>query len=128
MKDYDRNKESTYIKYWEENNLNDKAMQQKLPVNVLEWVENISEFHESFIKKYKEESDEGYFLGVDVQYPEKLHNFDNDLPFLPQMVKIGKAEKLIANLPDKTEYFLHTSNQKQDLNYELVLKKGTESD
>ena len=42
MKDYDRNKESTYIKYWEENNLNDKAMQQKLPVNVLEWVENIS--------------------------------------------------------------------------------------
>ena len=23
MKDYDRNKESTYIKYWEENNLND---------------------------------------------------------------------------------------------------------
>ena len=35
------------------------------------------------MKNYNEESDEGYFLKVDVQYLEKLHEFHNDLPFLP---------------------------------------------
>ena len=46
---------------------------------------------------------EGYFLEVDVQYPEKLHDIFNELPFLPERVKIEKVEKLVANLHDKTE-------------------------
>ena len=37
----------------------------------------------SFIKSYNGESDKGYFLEVDVQYPENLHNLHNDLPLLP---------------------------------------------
>ena len=57
-----------------------------------------------FHKKYNEESDEGYFLEVDVQYLEKLHEIHNDLPFLPERMKIEKAEELVANLHDKTEY------------------------
>ena len=48
-------------------------MSQKLPVNDFKWVEDISEFDEGFIKSYSEESDGGYFLEVDIQYPEKLH-------------------------------------------------------
>ena len=47
-------------------------MSQKLPINNFEWIEDISLFNEDFIKNYNEESDEGYFLEVDVQYPEKL--------------------------------------------------------
>ena len=27
-------------------------------------------------------SDEGYFLELDIQYPKKLHELHNDLPFL----------------------------------------------
>ena len=38
-------------------------------------------FNEYFIKNHSEESDEGYFFDVDVQYLEKLHNLPNDLPF-----------------------------------------------
>ena len=38
-----------------------------------ELIEETSQFNEDFIKNYYEESDEGYFLDVDVQYPEKLH-------------------------------------------------------
>ena len=56
-------------------------MSQKLPVNDFKCVEDISEFDKSFIKNYNTESDEGYFLEVDIQYPEKLHNLYNDLPF-----------------------------------------------
>ena len=40
------------------------------------------------IKKYNEENDEGYFLEVDVHYLEKLHEVHNDLPFLPERMKI----------------------------------------
>ena len=50
-------------------------MLQKLLVNRFEWIGHTSQFNEDFIKNYKEESDEGYFLEVDVQHPEKYMNF-----------------------------------------------------
>ena len=65
------------------------------------WVENISQFDESFIKSYKEESEEGYFLEVDLQYPEKLHKLHNDLPFLAERMEIEKVGKLVTNLNGK---------------------------
>ena len=46
-------------------------MSQKFPINNSRWIEN-------FIKNYNEESDEGYFLEADVQYPEKFHELHND--------------------------------------------------
>ena len=78
MKDYDKNNESSYLKYWDVNNLYDWAMSQKLPVNKFEWVEDTSQFNEDVIKIYNEENDEGYFLEVDVQYPKNLHKFHNE--------------------------------------------------
>ena len=75
------------------------------------------------MKNYNEERHEGYFFEVDVQYLEKLHELHNDLPFLPERMKIEKVEKLVANLHDKTEYVIHIRNLKQALNHGLVLKK-----
>ena len=49
-------------------------MLQKLPVKNFEWTIDTSQFNEDFIKNYNEESDEGYFLEVDVQY---LKNYMN---------------------------------------------------
>ena len=72
MKDYDKNKESSYLQYWDVNNLYGWAMSQKLPVNNFEWIKDTSQFNEDFIKNYNEESDEVYFLEIDVQYLEKL--------------------------------------------------------
>ena len=56
-------------------------MLQKLPVNNFEWIKDTSQFNEDFIKNYNEESDEGYFLEVDVQYLKNLNELYNDLPF-----------------------------------------------
>ena len=53
-------------------------MSQKPPVNKFEWIEDTPQFNEDFIKNYNEETDERYFLEVDVQYPEKLHGLHND--------------------------------------------------
>ena len=75
MKDYDKNKESPYLKYWDVNNFYGWAMSQKLSVIDFEWAEDTSQFNENFIKSYNDESDEGYFL----QYPERLHDLYNDL-------------------------------------------------
>ena len=50
-------------------------MSQNLPVNDFEWVI---------------ESDEEYFIEIVVQYPKKLHDLHNDLPFLPEKMKIEK--------------------------------------
>ena len=79
-------------------------MPQKFPVNNFEEIKDTSQFIKDFIKNYNEERDERYFLKVDVQYLEKLHELDNDLQFLPERMKIRKLEKLVANLHDKTEY------------------------
>ena len=82
MKDYDKDKESPCLQYWDVNNLYGWAMLQKLSVNDFEWIEDTSQFNEDFMKNYNEEIDERYFLEVDVQYPENLHNLHKNLPFL----------------------------------------------
>ena len=43
------------------------------------------------MKSHNEESDEGYFLEVDVQYPEKLHELHDDLPLSPEIMKTEKS-------------------------------------
>ena len=97
MKDYDENKESSYLKNWDVNNLYGWEMSQKFPVKKIEWIEDTPQFNEDFIKNYSEECDEGYFIEVDVQYPEKLNELHNDLPFLPERIKIEKIEKFVKN-------------------------------
>ena len=76
-------------------------MSQKLPVNGFKWVKNVSNIDEDFINNYDKDSDEGYILEVDVEYPKNLHGLHNDLPFLPERVKIDKCNKLVCNMYDK---------------------------
>ena len=66
MKNYDKNNESSYLKYLDANNLYGWAMSQKLPINGFKWTKNLSKFNEDFIKKYDENSNTGYFFEVDI--------------------------------------------------------------
>ena len=68
MKNYYKNKESLYLKYWDVNNLCEWIMSQKLPADGFERVEEMC-------------SDAGYFLEADVQYADKFYELHNDLPF-----------------------------------------------
>ena len=96
---------------------------QKLPINGFKWVEDLSQFNESLIKNYDENSDIGYFLEVDIDYPKRLFNLHKDLPFLPESKKVNKIEKLISSIEDQKKYVIHIRALKKALNHGLKLKK-----
>ena len=108
MQDFDKNKESSYLQYWDVNHSYRWEISQKLPVNNFEWIEVTSQFNQEFIKNYNEKSDKEYYLKVDVQYTKKLH----ELQKLPEIMKIQKVEKIVVNLHDKNEYVIHIRNLK----------------
>ena len=117
MKNYDKHIISSYLMYLDANNLYGLAIPQKLPVNGFKWIEKSRFF---IYKTYNENSDKGYFLEVDVDYPKKLFNLHKDLPFLPERKKVNKVEKLICGIEDKEKYVVHIKVLKQALNHGLV--------
>ena len=66
MKNYSKNKESSYLMYLDANNLYRWAVSQKLPVDSFKWNKNMSKFNEKFINNYDENSDLGCILEVDI--------------------------------------------------------------
>ena len=104
MKDYDKNKESSYLKYCDVNNLRGWVMSQKLPLDGFKWVENTSRFSKDFIEHHSEDSDTAYFIEVDVPYIEKSYNLHNDLSFFSEKMKIGKVENFVANFHYKKKH------------------------
>ena len=72
-----------------------------------------------FIKNYNENSDEGYFLEVNIEYPKTLWRSHKELPFLPERRKQEKVEKLVFTIEDKEKYVIHIRALKQALNHGL---------
>ena len=125
MKNHDRNKELSHLECLDANNLYGWAMSQKLPAGNFKFIEknDLLKFDEKFIKNYDENSDKGYILEVDVEYPKNLHKLHSDLPFLPERMKINKCTKLVNTIQDKEKYVVHILALKQALNHGLILKK-----
>ena len=121
MKNYDKNKEASFLLYVDANNLYGWAMSKKLPVDGFKWVDDLSMFSEDFIKSYDEEGDVGYLLVVDIEYPKTLRMLHSDLPFLPDRMKVNKVKKLVCNVTDKENYSIHIVALKEALNPGLKL-------
>ena len=68
------------------------------------------------MKNYDENSDKGYILEVDVEYPKNLHKLHSDLAFLPERMEINKCSKLVCNVQNKENYVIHIRALKQALN------------
>ena len=123
MKKYDKSTTSSHLMYLDAKSLHGWAMSQKRPVNGFEWVEDLSQFNEDFIKDYDKNIDEGYFLEVDVEYLKNLFSLHNDLPFLPKRNKFKKCNKLACNVHDKENHVFNIRALKQALNHGLIFKK-----
>ena len=74
------------------------------------------------LKFNDEDSDKGYTLKVDVEYPKNLNYLHSDLQFLAERMKINKCSKLVCKLYDKNNYVVHIRSFKQALNHGLILK------
>ena len=106
------------------------AMSQKLPINDFKWVEDLSEFNESFMKNYDENSDRGYFLEAVVEYPKNLFNSHKYLPFLAERKKIEKVKKLASDIEDKKKYVIRIRALKQAsriIKSRIKIKKSTQN-
>ena len=80
-----------------------------------------SKFNEDFIKNYDEDSNKGFLIEVDVEYPEELlFNKHKDFPFLPEKMKtkLNGHEKLVCNIYNKKNYIVYIRALKQALNIE----------
>ena len=62
IKNYNKDKEESFLQYLDANNLYGWAMSQKLPVSGYKWKKNMLKFNEEFIKNYDEDSDKGYII------------------------------------------------------------------
>ena len=129
VKNYDKDKENTYISYWDVNNLYGWAMSQYLPYDNFEWMSE-EEINEVNFDLVSEDSKIGYVLEVDLEYPKDLHDTHNDYPLAPEKlrvsenmlsdycldivknygIKVGEVNKLTPNLKDKNGYVIHYKN------------------
>ena len=69
------------------NNLYGDAMSEYLPYGGFKWVK----VNNKLINRILNESDNslhGYFLEVDLNYPEHLHDYHKDYPMAPEKIKI----------------------------------------
>ena len=124
MKDYDKNKPSKYLMYFDKNNLYGWAMSQKLPVHSFKWMSNQeleNLFNNQIVQVWEKTP---CILEVDLEYPEELHDLHNDYPLCPERIECENGvKKLIPNLCDKNKYVLHYKNLMQYLSLGMKLKK-----
>ena len=129
MKTYDKKAPSKYIINLDANNLYGWAMSQYLPTGGFRWMTK-NQIDKIDSAKYKEDSNKGLILEVDLEYPKDLHNLHNDYPLGPEKVKVtenmlsgycknfakkykistGLVHKLIPTLSNKEKYVLHYRN------------------
>ena len=139
MRNYNPKRTSSYIMYFDANNLYGWAMRQRLPVGQYEWI-SPDKFTREKIMSLGDDDDYGYLFEVDLHYPKNLHDLHNEYPFCPEQMacepstfmeglkqhlnlKPAAVKKLVPNLNDKKFYVLHYRNLKQALKHGLVLEK-----
>ena len=83
---YDPKKPSKFISYLDMNNLYSWAMSEYLPYNTFKWLKNIDRFN---TMSNNDKFPIGYFLEVDLEYPEELHELHNDFPLAPETVAVS---------------------------------------
>ena len=97
---YDLIKPSTFITYLDTNNLYGWARSEYLPYGGFEWLKNVDEFD---VNSINEKSEIGYFLEVDLEYPDKLHELHNNYPLAPEKLAVSSnmLSKYCKEIADK---------------------------
>ncbi|XP_049769187.1 uncharacterized protein LOC126106833 [Schistocerca cancellata] len=145
MSNYNANIDESYIIYLDVNSLYSWAMMQHLPVSDFTWIDSKTLLDTFDVTTVPDDSDVGYILEVDLEYPENIHDLHSDLPLCPEKIlppspppptttttttttdcnstKSSAPKKLISTLYDKKNYVIHYRNLKQCLQHKLQLRK-----
>ena len=121
LDNYDENKPSTFIMYFDVTNLYGYTMCDKLPTGNFKWL-NLAiydQFYDLQFLKTLLNNNTGYILEVDLIYPVSLKNIHCDLPLAPNHLN----NKLSPNLYSKYNYRLHINNLVFYLENGLLLGK-----
>ena len=134
-------KEASYIIYLDANNEYGWAMSQPLPVGNFRWTRKLPTEKEIMSWRVNRRTD--YFLEVDLEYPQELHDKHNSYPLAPETTQVpeewyspyqkelaeelslskDKTEKLLLTLRDKKNYVLYYCNLQLYLSLGMKLKK-----
>ncbi|XP_018378038.1 PREDICTED: DNA polymerase-like, partial [Trachymyrmex cornetzi] len=119
---YDPSEPSTYLTYFDVNNLYGWAMSESLPYGEFQWVDDIERFD---VMSVSSDSVIGYILEVNLAYPQSIHDTHVDLPFCPTRERPpGKRNvKLLANLYNKERYVVYYRNLQQCIHHGLHITK-----
>ena len=122
------------------NNLYGWAMSEYLPYGRFKWLKNVDGFD---VNSISEKSEIGYFLEVDLEYPDELYELCNDYVLAPEAfavssgvlskyckeiadnykIKVGDIKPLIPDLDNKTKHELHYRNRQFYLSLGMKLTK-----
>ena len=142
MKRHDVSEESKFIMYLDANNLYGWAMSQYLPYSEFKW-SNKKEISDFCLNSISKNSFVGYILEIDIEYPSKLNELNNDYSLAPEKleinqnmlsnycfdivnkygIKIGGVNKLVLNLGNKSKYVIHYRNLQLYLSLGVKLSK-----
>ena len=117
------------------NNLYGWVMRDHLPYERFKWLKNIDEF---YVISISEKSPIGYFLEVDLECSDTLHELRNNYPLTPEQFSVSSdmlsnyckrvadkyevkvdVKQLIPNLGNKTNYVVHCRNLQLYLSLEM---------
>lgn len=121
---YNPSEETSYLMYFDVNNLYGAAMSQYLPYGEFEFLD---EFNLTDILNTPDDSNSGYIVECDLEYPLHLHKLHSDLPLAPEHMipplSKSKLKKLLLTLYSKTNYIIHYRNLKMYVQLGMNIKK-----
>ena len=128
MKDYNPDKETTFIQYLDANNLYGWAMSQNLPTHGFKWIKNITkekvlDILEKANDSMSNHGKKGYIFEVDLVYPLDLWDKHNDYPLAPEKIKVNGVEKLISHFKPRKNYVVHYRILRQCLELGMRITK-----
>ena len=130
LADFDESIERRYVTYLDANSLYATAQSEPLPLGRFEFLsdEEVCRFD---LDSVAPDSDTGYIIECDLEYPAHLHDLHNDYPMAPEHLTVTRdmlspfalglleadprrpwipTQKLVPNLLDKTKYVVHYRN------------------
>ena len=151
MKNYDKEKVSSFISYIDCNNLYGAVMSQKLPQSGFKWIDE-NNLNMEYLRDLKKKG-YGFTIECDILCPKEIHDKVNDYPLLAENIIVKnemlsdyqldlkkkfygvenkkgevkiteeKVKKLVPNLMHKKNYVVHSDTLEYALKTGYILEK-----